>query len=252
MKRSILFYPLFAISLVLTGCCKEKPDVAPGGGSQDLAGAFSVSPTKYVYLAPGNLTEDGHGFVAHQWESGGYFCWEPRINPEGTSAEQGNIPYVEWGDSVGGGWRTLSQSEWHYILFDRRNAASKHATGTVNDVHGLLLLPDQWTLPEGCSFVAGCNGWEANVYRDSVWLRMEEAGAIFLPAAGWKYLYVLDGSGWYVRTDYGENGNYWTSSPHSSIGNESWTFQFFVDKVRTLEDASREGALTMRLARDKK
>ena len=214
-----------------------------------MAGTFSVSPTKHVYMAPGNLSEDGHGFVAHQWESGGYFCWEPRINPEGTSFEQGNIPYVEWGDSVDGDWRTMSHSEWEYLLFDRMNAASKVATGTVNDVHGLLLLPDQWSLPNECSFKPGCNGWDANVYRDSVWVRMEEAGAIFLPAAGWKHMYTPD---WFILTDYGEDGNFWTSSAHSTIENESWCFQFFEDSVRTTCDASRYGALTMRLVRDKK
>ena len=153
MKRSILFYPLFAISLLLTGCCKEKPDVAPGGGSQDFAGAFSVSPTKYVYLAPGNLTEDGHGFVAHQWESGGYFCWEPRINPEGTSAEQGNIPYVEWGDSVGGGWRTLSQSEWHYILFDRRNETIKEIASRHGKTSAQIVL--RWQIQDGYIVIPG-------------------------------------------------------------------------------------------------
>ena len=41
-----------------------------GAGNKDNKGLFSVSATKQVEFAPGNLAEDGRSFVAHQWEYG--------------------------------------------------------------------------------------------------------------------------------------------------------------------------------------
>ena len=79
-------------------------------------------------------------------------------------------------------------------------------TATVNGVNGLILLPDNWTLPTGVTFTYGEGSWSQNTYSASDWSKMEANGAVFLPAAGYR-----DG------TDVGgvgSNGYYWSSSAY--------------------------------------
>ncbi len=82
-------------------------------------------------------------------------------------------------------WRTLSYAEWEYLISKRSNASNKKALANVNGVNGCVLLPDKWTLPSGCSFNPGVeNGFSTNKYTVEQWKLMENAGAVFLPAAG--------------------------------------------------------------------
>ena len=75
--------------------------------------------------------------------------------------------------------------------------------GSVCGVNGVILLPDNWRTPVGLSFTASTtrglewNGtyyfWASrqtglthNAYTEAEWARMETAGAVFLPAAGYR------------------------------------------------------------------
>ena len=80
----------------------------------------------------------------------------------------------------------------------------------MNGVNGLILLPDNWTLPTGVTFTYGEGSWSQNTYSASDWSKMEANGAVFLPAAGYR-----DG------TDVGgvgSNGYYWSSSAYGYLG----------------------------------
>ena len=126
-------------------------------------------------------------------------------------------------------WRTMSPDEWAYIFHDRANAKSRLGLGKVNGVNGFILLPDDWEKPISMEF-ASCavKGFETqwngnpkicmyydesvyadhypdNVYTSEEWQVMEQAGAVFLPAAGLRYngtsiLYV------------NSRGHYWTTT----------------------------------------
>jgi uncharacterized protein (TIGR02145 family) len=135
-----------------------------------LSGIFSVSNTKQVYFSQGNLQSNGT-FTTNQYEMGGTFTFNNYSGPNGY--------YI------------LSKDEWKYLLSTRDRG--KWGIATVNSVKGLLILPDNWTIPEGCSF----NPYSAtdNVYDVDHWAAMENAGAVFLPAA------------------FGNYGKYWTSTP---------------------------------------
>ena len=89
----------------------------------------------------------------------------------------------------------------------RPDAAEKRGVATVGDVYGKVILPDDWTLPEGVTFTSGRdNGWETNVYTLPEWKKMELAGAIFLPAARCREgVIYLQGN---------PCGEYWTASKH--------------------------------------
>ena len=88
------------------------------------------------------------------------------------------------GGNKAGLWRTLTQDEWKYLYSDRVNADIKHAYATINGIGGYILLPDNWILPSGLTFDA--SGANANQYTKEQWKLMEQNGAVFLPAAGYR------------------------------------------------------------------
>lgn len=88
------------------------------------------------------------------------------------------------GGNKAGLWRTLTQDEWLYLYSERANADTKHAYATINGIGGYILLPDNWILPSGLTFDA--SGTNANQYTKEQWKMMEQNGAVFLPAAGFR------------------------------------------------------------------
>lgn len=225
-----------------------------------LPGIFSVSPTKQVRFASGNLQNiNGEWcFAEHQYDYlGAYdvtardlFGWSTAATNFGMSTSIDNSDYsgdfVDWGTQIGYGdtWRTLSHDEWCYVLVTRPGAASKRGVATVtidgNAIHGLILLPDAWTLPAGLSFTSGDGSWTLNQYTAAEWEQMEAAGAVFLPAAGLRY-----GTRLY---DVGTYGDYWSSTP----GNEYYAFLmvFGDDFVNDDGISSRYGGYSVRLVQD--
>lgn len=203
-----------------------------------LPGLFSVSATQQVRFSQGNLqyqaSTDTWRFAEHQYDYVGwdninisstysgwidFFGWGTGNNPTLVSTNNSDYSaFVDWGvNAISNGgntanlWRTLSYSEWTYLLYTRTDASAKKATGSINGIHGLILLPDNWTLPSGCAFNAGFASdvtiWTHNEYTLAQWALMEASGAIFLPAAG-HY-----GEG---LTSVGQRGDYWSSSYYGS------------------------------------
>lgn len=181
LNSLLLLFVLLLVAVVAL-CC--------GGGQHEepRRGRFSVSDTEQVDFAPGNLDEDGRSFVAHQWDYGWLFGWGTGDRPSDTIDDWHEyVRFDDWGSRIGGGWRTPTAQEWHYLLFERKDADQKHTVATVNGMPGLMLLPDDWVLPEGYTLVSGATSWDANSYTASQWDEMERAGAVFLPAAGFRW-----------------------------------------------------------------
>ena len=141
---------------------------------------------------------------------------------------------ADWGANAisnGGGssWRTLTDGggfggEWYYLFISRPNAASLYGMGKVGScTPGLIILPDDWSwtgdvaefgpsvTEESRRWKPGKTAW-LNVYSYSEWSQMEAAGAVFLPAAGYR-----DGTSVYC---VGSNGSYWSSQyGYSDVSN---------------------------------
>lgn len=209
------------------------------------AGKFSVSSTKQVEFAHGNLqyhtgTQEWR-FADNQFDVIGVddnirlgdpelsawidlFAWSCESVYYGVNPSNKDIDYtgdfVDWGNLFEGGWYTPSKDEFQYVLFNRANASNLRAEGTVNGMNGLILLPDDWTLPEGLAFVPGYIGNEEyteNVYNLEQWATLEAAGAVFLPHAG-------------SRT--GGYGNMWNGSAEATFVNEATGFYSWVDNIQ--------------------
>ena len=153
------------------------------------------------------------------------FGWGTGNNPTLTIMDPNHYEYystfTDWGTAISGSnttnpWRTLTQVEWKYVIRDRANASSKRGFGTVNDVYGLILLPDSWTLPDGLTFYNGT--YFSNSYSAEEWAEMEAAGALFLPAAGYRAYSEPEAGTWYV----GYWGRYWTSTPNETVNHSCY------------------------------
>ena len=106
----------------------------------------------------------------------------------------------DWGiyNSItnGGGqdslWRTLTAEEWHYLIFKRNNAENLYGVATIEGVNGIILLPDNWGTPQNIIFKSGMGEafgkeyFSKNNYNTNKWNKMQLAGAVFLPACGYR------------------------------------------------------------------
>lgn len=105
-------------------------------------------------------------------------------------------------------WRSLTVDEWVYLLEQRPTATGiRYAKATVDNVNGLLLLPDDWD--STFHHLQKVNNDEVdykdNFINEPYWTEKVEAqGAVFLPAAG-----IRDISNVGLKGKYGA---YWTSS----------------------------------------
>ena len=129
----------------------------------------------------------------------------------------GSSAYYDWGVfnaiSNGGGqagmWRTLTSEEWNYILNTRNLAQDLRSQATVCGVHGYVLLPDDFTLPEGLSWTSQTNNWDTNTYDQQSWSAMEAVGAVFLPSVGYRWGGTV--------TDVGSKGHFWSTSYNNPL-----------------------------------
>ena len=140
-------------------------------------------------------------------------CYVPEFTDiDGTDYDWGRFNVVSNGGNKRGVWRTMTYDEWRYLFFFREDARMKRGLATIENARanggamcGLLLLPDKWELPEGCTFQYGTEeGFETNRYSIEQWNRMHSAGAVFLPAGGYRDKYRV--------SLVGEYGCYWAST----------------------------------------
>lgn len=159
------------------------------------------------------------------WDSGGavfFRPWDIFDSAAGYGPGQNNLVNdkaktdwayfnrIQYGGDTAKYWRTLTAGEWRYLLAGRNNAVNLYALASIDDVKGLIILPDEWVPPHGTSLIVGIRDTTQfdytlyNKFSASEWIAFDTAGAIFLPAAG-----VRLGT---KTTDVGRNGFYWSSS----------------------------------------
>ena len=194
-----------------------------------ISGVFSVSSTKKVYFSKGNLRyasskwsffDNQYDYYdSHSEDAWDHFGWSTSATTYGMSTSTDNSDYsgdfVDWGATMGTGWFTLNKDEWTYLI-NTRSASTvngtengRYAKAKVNDVKGVILFPDTYTHPDGVTTPTNVNttnaSFDSNTYTVADWTKMETAGCVFLPAAGYRY-------GSSVK-DSGTDGIYWSATP---------------------------------------
>ncbi len=234
---------------------------------------FSQGNLQYI----GSTTTPYWKFADNQWDYFGtmtgqnsdnqtvdrdLFGWGTGNNP--TLATTEFIDYygdfVDWssnaisngGNTANSGWHTLSSTEWNYLFNTRTTNTSlgtetRYAKGQVNDVYGVILFPDGYTHPTNVDPPEDINdpedaGWDDNYYDSEVWALMEAAGAVFLPAAGYRW-----GS---EVCDWGTCGAYWSSTPQTGYLGYAYEVDFNLDCL-FIQSAGRPNGCSVRLVRDK-
>lgn len=191
------------------------------------SGTFRFAEHQYDYLGEANavVSDTNSGWIdLLTWGSSGWHV-SPCSEKDGDYDIEslcGSEAYADWGvyNTIGtdtpGTWRTLTRDEWDYLM-NRRAASTvdgtdsaRYAEATVCGVKGLILLPDRFVRPASLVPIANINrngftlSFSDNVYTAEQWQQMEEAGAVFLPAAGFR------GGTW--LSTIGEGGSYWAST----------------------------------------
>ena len=230
-------------------------------------GGFSVSPTKQVKFAPGNLQYKASAniwrFAEHQYDYIGdannnisstydgwidLFGWGTGNNPTNKSDDYKDYQtFVDWGINTVGAyspntWRTLSGDEWSYLYSSRLYADSLYGVATINGIHGMILLPDNWLTPLGIRFDKGFSlEWNLNIYTAEEWEILENAGAVFLPAAGNRDTY------WGDIRNIQNYGFYWSNSIFNVSHSNSL---YFTENTMGCSPTSRDNGLSVRLVQD--
>ena len=174
----------------------------------------------------------------------------------GRSNDNANFQgdFNDWGKNKISGypantWRTLTKNEWNYLRFTRTNAdklvgvARLKIAGVIRGhknggfVNGVIFLPDNWICPEGVTFKPGFHEntgtdtyAEHQTFTKTQWKKLEAAGAVFLPAAGFRdghHMHnVQYGNGYWSATPSGTDKAAHLSFNSKSVGvnasNERW------------------------------
>lgn len=192
---------------------------------------FASKQTEYIGKANTKLNSTYTGWIdLFAWGTSGYAGQYPET---GTYNDITSITdtYYDWGifnEIIQGnekttGWRTLSLEEWQYLLEKRTNAAKLLGCACINNEMGLVILPDNFVLPENVTFITNSTPQNSgdpeghyfpynllsyiNKYDSISWDVMEKAGAIFLPAAG-----IIQEN--HYEATWG--GSYWSSTSNET------------------------------------
>ncbi len=100
----------------------------------------------------------------------------------------GTSAYYDWGvyNAISNGgnqpdqWRILTKSEWDYIITGRANADQLYSIGTVNEVKGLILLPDAFEFPSTLTWTPKATDYTTNTYTAAEWQQLEQLGVVFM------------------------------------------------------------------------
>lgn len=193
---------------------------------------WRFAPNQYecIGVANDNISTTNSGWIdlfgwgTSGWKSGAHDsmptattifpqCYGPGQNDLVNNNAEADWAYhnpIQYGGDTVHLWRTLTADEWRFLLTGRPNAVDKVGVATVDDVKGLVILPDDWSLPTELDFTPGITDTVPidlsliNRYTSAEWNTMQLAGAIFLPAAGCR-----SGN---KTTDVDRYGYYWSTS----------------------------------------
>ena len=193
-----------------------------------------------------------HGAIIYQpwdmgWQTGEYYVYGEgyyNLYDQNGRADWGYNPISNGGNQENNGWRTLTREEWEYLL-DTRSTPSgiRYAKANVNNVNGVVLLPDDWSTNYhnlSNTNTADAN-FSGNIISVSEWSKLEQFGAIFLPAAG-----EFGGATFF---GFGDSGSYWSSSCDKNNQENSYYMRFDDSFLTAQYNWIRRCSLSVRLIR---
>ena len=217
----------------------------------DFVGGTNNSGQNY-----GNVTGSSNNLISPSYSGWiDLYGWSTANNPTNSSTDW--MPFTDfqdWGNNTisnggnqGNQWRTLTITEWQYVLEARStNSDIRYAKAKVNGVNGVIILPDDWTMSwfmlhnSNQSDVA----YDSNIIDVETWIAdLESKGAVFLPASGQRQgttLYAIGGNGWYwSATTYGSWYAYNLHFTNDNLQSDVASYHYCGQSVRLVQDHNR-------------
>lgn len=287
MKRILSYSILLTVMFLAAACNKDEVYVRPTPAEGRLNGLFSVGEGRQVYFSQGNLRfnpkQRVYRFADEQYAVLGtennkiakdfdgwidLFGWGTGRNP----ASYGLVylfydKFYEWGDSavVNGGnvakaWRTLTDTEWEYLLYKRPRAEAYRGVHTIHvadsdDRMAIIFLPDEWKEPAGLSFSTDSSVFAVGGVKLTIpladWKKLEKNGAVALPFAGSRIWGNTENDQVGVATLNGFNtyALYWSATPGEDT-RSAWSIEAH-DSLPEIINNLRPLGISVRLVQDK-
>lgn len=171
----------------------------------------------------------------------------PTSNIEGTNYDWGVFNSISNGGNTA--WRTLKNIECsHLLISGRADCPLRYMLAKIGSTYGLIVFPDHYIHPDEAIALTNVNSavtW-ANCYNATeYWNKMEQAGAVFLPAAGYGDIKSTNGA---LANTVGVNnvGWYWTTT-YSSPSSKTSALKIVGGQVpNTVNTSSSNNNLTSR------
>lgn len=192
------------------------------------------------------------------------------IHNSSTLSDYGNTVSEDlmhdWGELFGDGWRTPSFEDYQVILASR--SASTISNIGISDAivstengrftrgylmgttHGMYVFPDNYEHPVSKN-LAGVNGnnqkyWDMNQFTEEEWIKMEAAGVVFLPAAGYRIGTPTDEINHNVVLGDNSNGFYWTNFAPAENTTGGYAPEYEAHAVYFAKSTAQSGTFQMR------
>ena len=151
---------------------------------------------------------------------------------EALKSDWGTLAITNGGNRAYSGWYTLNKDEWDYLFSTRTTTSGiRYAKATVNNVKGVILLPDDWNH-------ALISDFTSNPITAAEWTSDFEAhGAVFLPAAGRRDVSYVNSS-----------GHYWSSTASSAT--HAYQVYFYINDLQPALKCGRHNGCSVRLVKD--
>ena len=216
---------------------------------------FAPTPWNYIGDNAANNSINGNGTVSANGTVD-LFGWSTATTTYGINNSDNNSNYsgefVDWGATIGEGWRTLTKDEWNYVCNTRTTGGTvfttskaRYAIATINidggARRGIILFPDGVDIASNeVTTAKKINDTTSNPTRCTMaqWFNLALKGCVFLPATG-------------VRSGSGVGANVFPSRYWSSTIDETNTvFSVTIGETAlSLNSVSRVRGQSVRLVR---
>ena len=197
-----------------------------------------------VYYQPYDTQNNGSGSQGYGYGPTDGTSYTYNLTGSYANADWGVYNPISNGGNQTNQWRTLTQPEWNYVFNTRTTTSGiRYAKANVNNVNGVILLPDDWSSSTYSLSNTNSSGasFSSNTLTASQWSTLEQAGAVFLPAAGSRLGTSV--------INVGSCGCYWSASCNDS--SRAYFVSFYGSYLYTIDNVNyRYDGQSVRLVQD--
>lgn len=199
-------------------------------GILDYNGTLNTSSKYPIDLFTwGNTTLGAEDYMGKEYDA--YSSTLSNTIAQGTTGSDWGYNAISNGGNKKSQWRTLTISEWQYLLTERTGVSPRYTVGqSINGIKGLVIYPD---------------GYKGNAYSGSDWDTFEHNGCVFLPAGGYR-------NGQNVIS-HSTSGYYWSADPLNGTYARYMSFENNNNPsfpTTTTGEVNKDKGYSVRLVRD--